>query len=98
MARSDEGEGSDFDTGFYGDAFAQFEKMGETTVRDQLRSSDMPSQQRPFAIEWLRRREAHARWRTEWRANVALGVSIGSLMVGIAGLVIAVLAFVARSH
>jgi hypothetical protein len=87
MARNNEDVDASFDQGFYGEHFAAFEKMGETTVRDQLRSGTLPSEaQRTAAIEWLGRQEAHAKRQASRRANIALALSILSIQVALVSL------------
>jgi len=45
------------------------------SVREQLRSGEIPIQQRDAAFEWLGRQEARAKQKAKLRANVTIAVS-----------------------
>ena len=56
MSDNEEGEGSDFDTGFYEDNFKRFEEYGPDRVLSMLSGRELTHAQREPALVWLSRK------------------------------------------
>lgn len=80
-----DGEGSDFDAGFYGESFGRLDALGEDRVSSLL--DGMSESDRHRADEWGRRLKSMRDEATMHRERVASAIAITAIIVAIVGIV-----------
>jgi len=88
MAGDEEGEGSDFDTGFYEDRFKRFDELGEDQVSSMLFNGQMLLQDRDAAQVWLGRKSREHSKKSERNAISKSTIAIITIIVAIIGILI----------
>lgn len=84
---------SSTDTPEQADWRAEFEKVGETALRDGMNYREMPFREpkRQFAFRWLREKEsdrAHRERQIQRDVRWTLWAAIGAIIVGVIGVVV----------
>ena len=84
---------AEFDKGFNGAVFAQFEKLGEYGVKKNLTDGVYREIEYTAAIEWIKRKAQATTAMANVRANIVLVTAVVSALISLAALVAALLKY-----